>query len=317
MVKEKSVGRLALPNRPPKKRLIERIKKNRQKIIFYAGMMAIPIFFGIFFDIYLKLQTFSFMFRDESQLHFGTYYIQWAFKELFTYQSDMQDALKYFFLIFLVFNCCMFIQAIMSYFFSKKIPCTMFFRILYYAPNLLSGVITTLVFGVMMDTTFGPFAHILQQLGVTIPLEGLMYSSKTAFGTLMFYEIWISFGVSTLIYTAAINKIPQELFEAGRIDGAGMWSEIIHIVFPMISPILSVGFLQNTTAGFNVYSEILLLTDPSQSGLYTVAYMINEGAKARKYCNAAAQGFVFTLIAIPIITGMRKAFDKFLPDVSA
>ena len=298
-------------NKPKRKKI------NKGQLIFYICMMTIPIIFGVFYDVYLKLSTFNFMFKAEDQTSFGFFYINWAFEELLTSGSDMQRALKFFFQIFLIYNfICMPTQVIMSYFFTKKIPGTMFFRILFYTPTLISGVVTTLVFGLMMDGDFGVVPPLLEKLGMSIPLEGLMYSSKTAFTSLMGYEIWISFGVSTLIYTAAINKIPQDLFEVGRLDGAGMLHELLYIVFPMISPILSVGFLQNTTTGFNIYTELLLLTDPTQSGLTTVSYMINEGAKARKYCNSAAIGFVFTLIAIPVISGMRKAFDKLLPDVS-
>lgn len=292
-------------------------KRNWQTSVFLFCMMAIPFFFGVIFDIYMKLQTVSFMFRDETGTKFGFFYINWAFEQLVTPTSGVFYALKHFFLIFLFFNfVCMPLQVGMSYFFVKKIPGTMFYRIIFYAPNLISQVITAIVFRTMMDSTYGPVTEILRVVGVQVPTLGWFNAPDTAFPALMFYYLWISFGTSTMIYTAAINKLPPEIFEAGRLDGVSMWRELIYIVFPMISPILSVGFLSNTTAGFNIYAEVLLFTDPSLSNLYTVAYLITEGARKRDYYHAAGIGFVFTLIAVPIVSGLRWAFDKFLPDVS-
>lgn len=285
---------------------------------FLFGMMAIPVFFGVIYDVYIKLQTVSFMFKDQAGKSFGFYYITWAFEQLADVNSDVFAALKYFFYIFLIFNFfCMPLQVVMSYFFHKKIPATVFFRVVFYLPTLLSPVITSTVFGVFMDNIYGLVPQILSKMGVHISsAQGLLYSPNTAFSSLIFYELWISLGVSTLIYTAAINKVPAEVFEAARIDGANNAQELFRIVFPMISGILSVGFLSNTIAGFNIYSEILLLTDPAQSKLYTVAYIITERAKARQYFASAGIGFVFTIFAIPLIGGFRWMFDKILPDVS-
>lgn len=289
-----------------------------KRFLFLCGMMAIPVFFGICYDLFIKLQTVSFMFRDQTGKTFGFYYISWAFEQLADVDSDVFAALKYFFYIFLIFNfVCMPLQVVMSYFFHKKVPATGFFRVVFYLPTLLSPVITSTVFGVFMDNIYGLVPKFLSQLGVQISsAQGLLYSPDTAFPSLIFYEIWISLGVSTLIYTAAINKVPAEVFEAARIDGANNAQELFRIVFPMISGILSVGFLSNTIAGFNIYSEILLLTDPAQSKLYTVAYLITERAKSRQYFASAGIGFVFTIFAIPVIGGLRKLFDKILPDVS-
>lgn len=297
-----------------------KIRKKRmhwKTVVFLVCMMFIPVVFSVIYDLYLKAATIKLMFSNQYATGFGFYWVKWAFTEAVTPGSQTFIAIKNIFVICIVFNCLgLPLQIIISYFFMKKVPGTRLFRTLFYMPTLFSAVITSLVFGFMFDNTVGPLVPILKQLGFTIPDRGLFFDSETALPMIFVYMFWLTVGCAAYMLTAAMMKTPDSVLEAGRLDGVTNFQELIHIVIPMVSPTLSVLVLSNVMAGFSIYAEILLLTKPDQSETYTVAYLITESAKNGRYTESAGRGFIFTLIAIPMCLGVRRFFDKVLPDVT-
>ena len=298
--------------------LIYKKKKMKKSTkLFLILMMFVPFLIGVGYDFFMKIETVRLMFSDQYGTGFGLYWINLAFQELCDPNSYLLSSIIMIFKVFFVFNFIgVPMQLIISFFFYKKVTFTNGFRIIYYLPNLITPVITCLIFRTMFDTNIGPISAILVKAGMEIPFEGLFFSPNSAFTMIMIYTFWIGTGASTLHYTAAMLRIPSELRDAIRLDGVGYTREFIQFVIPMISPILSVMILSNCTAGFGLYGEVLMLTNPSISKVYTVSYLISEGAKSGRYFEAAGRGAIVTLIAIPIVLGVRWFFGKILPDVS-
>ena len=299
---------------------VKRRKKHRKswkEIVFIICMMAVPVLIGVVYDMYIKVETIRLMFSDKYGTGFGFYWIEWALKEAVTPGSQTFIAIKNVFSIIIVFNGLgVPLHIVIAYFFFKKAPFTNLFRTLFYIPALFSPVVMSLAFGFMFDNTIGPITPMLRTLGFQIPLEGLFFSPDTAMPMIYVYIFWHTLGNSSFMVTVAMLKVPDSITEAARLEGISNFKELIYICVPMISPVLSVIFLTNVTIGFSLYAEILLLTDPGQSHVYTVAYLITEAAKNGKYFESAGRGFVFTVLAIPLVVLTRWAFGKFLPDVS-
>ena len=296
---------------------LNKSRKNWHEVVFLIIMMAVPVLYGIVYNLYLKFATIRLMFSDKYGTGFGFYWVSWAIREAFTPNSPTIIALKNAFAIMIVFNGLGIpLQIVIAYFFFKKAPMTNLFRTLFYIPSLFSAVILSLVFGFMFDNTIGPITMLLRNLGVEIPLEGLFFAPDTAMPMIFVYIFWYTVGNAAFMITVAMLKIPESITEAARIEGISNFKELIYICVPMVSPVLSVMILTNVTLGFSIYAEVLLLTDPGQSHVYTVAYLINESAKQGKYFESAGRGFVFTVVAIPLVVFVRWFFGKFLPDVS-
>lgn len=296
---------------------IKKTRKNWREVVFLIGMMSVPVLIGIVYDMYLKLTTLRLMFSDKYGTGFGFYWIEWAIHETFTSGSQTLIAIKNIFSIIIVFNGLgVPLQIVIAYFFFKKAPMTNLFRTLFYIPALFSPVVLSLVFGFMFDNTIGPITPLLRDMGLNIPLEGLLYAPDTAMPMIYVYIFWYTVGNASFMVTVAMLKIPESITEAARLEGISNFQELIHICVPMVSPVLSVIILTNVTLGFSIYAEVLLLTDPGQSHVYTVAYLINEAAKNGKYFESAGRGFIFTVIAIPLVVFVRWFFGKILPDVS-
>lgn len=285
--------------------------------LFLFCMMLIPFLQGVGLDFFLKFETIRLMFTDQTGTQFGFYWIGRAFSDLARVDSGLTIAIINIFIVMIVMNFIVLpLQLVMSYFFWKKIPMTKFFRLFYYVPTMLSAVVTSLVFGMMFDNSFGPVTGVLRQMGFHLPLEGLLFNKGTALPLILVYTVWLNLGASTILVTAAMLRIPAEIPEAMRLDGASNFIEFIRIVVPMISPMISVIFVGNLAAGTGLYSEILLLTDPNQSSVFTASWLMTTGAMNRRYSEVAGLGFIFSMIMIPLILVFRKLFDVVLPDVS-
>ena len=316
-LKIEAENKAAAPRKPLKKRK-HGLMQGPQAMFFVAVFMFVPFLIGIVWDLFGKFATISLMFRDQYGTGFGFYWISWAFRELFTTSSHVFISLtvagKVVALNLFIFTP---LQFVMGFFFSRKMPFERALRTIFFLPSIISQIVTVAIFQLMFDNSFGPLLEFAKLFtGGELPLEGLLYNKDTAFTMILIYMAWVGLGGPVIILTATLNKVPEELYEASRLEGISMWGEFIYIAVPMSSQMLSVYFLNNMLSGFSIYTEILLLTDPAQSNVYSFAYLITQGSIAGQYYRSASIGFICTIIAIPVVAIVRWAADRFLPDTS-
>lgn len=285
--------------------------------IFLFCMMFLPFLFGVGYDFFNKIFTIKLMFSDAAGTGFGVYYIEQAFRELSSSASPISIAIRNALVMPLVFNFLFLpFQLVTAYFLYRKIPMTNAFRIILYLPVLISQIVTSTIFFVVFQSD-GALVTQLAKWGVEIPVDGLFQSNKTSMLMIYLYQFWVGSGVTMTLATAAMNGVNPEMIEASRIDGIGFWGEFFHMIIPSMYPMLSVWFVQNMGCGMGFYAEILLFTpDPLLSETFSAAYLITEKAKVlgRAQYEAAGYGFIFTLIAIPLIYGTRKLLERIVPD---
>ena len=126
---------------------------------------------------------------------------------------------------------------------------------------------------------------------------------ELAWGTGIFYLIWLSFGMQILIYSNAMNAIDDEIFESARLDGVNDRQEFFSIVLPMIWPTISTLITLIMTGIFTASGPILLFTEGAYKTT-TISYYIWTqvyGAPSGGYPVASAIGLFFTLIGLPIV----------------
>lgn len=292
-------------------------QNSKKTKIFLFCMMFLPFLFGVGYDFFNKIFTIKLMFSDAAGTGFGVYYIQQAFRELASPTSSLSIAVRNSLIVPLVFNFLFLpIQLIMAYFLYRKIPGTTGFRIILYLPVLISQIVTSTIFFIIFQSD-GALVNQLAKWGMEIPVDGLFQSKETAMTMILLFQFWSGSGVTMTLATAAMNGVNPEMVEASRIDGIGFWGEFFHMIIPSMLPMLSVWFVQNMGAGMGFYAEILLFTpDPLLSETFSASYLITEKARVlgRAQFESAGYGFIFTLIAIPLIYGTRKLLEKIVPD---
>jgi multiple sugar transport system permease protein len=132
-----------------------------------------------------------------------------------------------------------------------------------------------------------------------LPTSQWLQSSNTmALLSLVLFSTWINMGSAVLIYLAALQSIPGELYEAAEVDGASILSRIWHVTVPQTRLILSLMLMLQVVATMQVFLEPLVLAG-GQNGTTTVVYLIYQYAFAyNNYGSAAALGILLLLVLI-------------------
>ena len=134
-------------------------------------------------------------------------------------------------------------------------------RSIYFIPAVMSPAIVGLVFRSLLADN-GPLDDSLQKIGLGILAKPWLTDAALVKPVIIMLVLWGGFGTGVLIFSAALNAVPQEVFEAARIDGAGFWTELWRIALPSISPtVLLWTMFQALSIFLFMFSWIFVLTN--------------------------------------------------------
>ncbi|AWS43332.1 carbohydrate ABC transporter permease [Streptosporangium sp. 'caverna'] len=152
-----------------------------------------------------------------------------------------------------------------------------YLRFIVYLPVMLPPAVGVLLFQWFYDPDYGLFNQIL---GI-FSLPGLQWlnSTSTALISLVIVSTWSNLGSGTLIYLAALQTIPSELYEAAELDGAGLFKRIRHVTIPQTKLILLVMLMLQIVATMQVFIEPYLLTGGGpEDATVSVVYLMYQYA---------------------------------------
>jgi multiple sugar transport system permease protein len=140
-----------------------------------------------------------------------------------------------------------------------------FFRTLFFLPQMTSGLVVTLMWKEMfMGTSQGTINRFLSWLfglvGMQFDKVDWLGNPHTVMACVIIPGVWAAAGISSLIYLAALKSVPEELYEAASIDGAGMRRKLWSITLPTIIPLIMINFVGAFIATFQTMGNIFLLT---------------------------------------------------------
>lgn len=180
------------------------------------------------------------------------------------------------------------------------------FRTAFFAPVVTTLVAVAVVFRYLYHTKYGLLNHGLELLGLS-PVDW-MGDPRWSMPAIILLAVWKNFGYNMVIFIAGLNNIPEDLYEAARIDGAGAWRQLRHITLPMLSPtFLLVGVL--TMAGyFQLFAEPYVMTQggPLQSTVSVLYLMYEEGFKWWSLGSASAVAFLLFLVIFAVTLVQMK-----------
>jgi multiple sugar transport system permease protein len=171
------------------------------------------------------------------------------------------------------------------------------FRTIYFAPVVTSLVAVSVVFRYLFHVRVGLLNQLLEALGFA-PIDWLG-NPKFAMPAIVLLAVWKNFGYSMIIFIAGLQSIPDELYEAARIDGAGAWNQFRHVTVPMLGPtFLFVGIV--TAVGYlQLFAEPYVMTPdggPLKSTLSVVMMMYEQGFRWWSLGYAAAIAFILFIV---------------------
>jgi multiple sugar transport system permease protein len=170
------------------------------------------------------------------------------------------------------------------------------FRTIYFAPVVTTLVAVAVVFRFLYNPQFGMFNRLLAIVG--LPPVDWLGNPHWAMPAIILVAVWKNFGYNMIIFIAGLQNIPEELYEAARIDGAGTWRQFRHVTLPMLGPtFLFVGIV--TAIGYlQLFAEPYVMTHggPLNKTLSAVMMMYEQGFRWWRMGYAAAIAFILFLV---------------------
>ena len=174
-----------------------------------------------------------------------------------------------------------------------------FLRGAYFIPNVLGALVVGYIFSYF-------FTYILPAMGEMIgseALSGSMLSNRnTAWIAIVIVCAWQAIAMNTIIYISGLQTVPEDVYEAGSLDGAKGWKKFWHLTFPLIIPFFTINMVLCVKNFLMVFDQIMALTKggPAQS-TESISYLIyNNGISGGQFGFQSANAVIFFIVIVAI-----------------
>lgn len=172
-------------------------------------------------------------------------------------------------------------------------------RGIYFVPNILGGLVIGYIFSFL-------FTYILPAVGSATGIgflqNSILASEKHAWIGVLVVGVWQAVAMNTIIYISGLQTVPQDVYEASMLDGAGKWKEFWKITFPLVMPFVTINLVLSTKNLLMVFDQIMSLTKggPAQS-TESISYLIyRNGMDGGQFGFQSANAVIFFIVIVAI-----------------
>lgn len=182
---------------------------------------------------------------------------------------------------------------------NQKLRGTTFFRVLFFSPVVVSLLAWTIVWGFLLQDN-GGVNGLLAAIGVDGP--NWLRSGGTAIAAVVIVQAVKNVGLNMVLFLAALQGVPRELYEAARTDGAGPWTVFRRITLPLISPTILLTSIITVVGSLQVFAQISVLTQggPGTSTTVLVYYLYQQAFQFHAFGYGATLSVVLFLIVLAL-----------------
>ena len=192
---------------------------------------------------------------------------------------------------------------------NSKIRAKSFFRGAYFLPNILGALVVGYIFNYF-------FTYILPAVGEMIGWEtlssSLLSSKNLAWIAIVIVCAWQAIAMNTIIYISGLQTVPEDVYEAGAIDGATGWNKFKNLTFPLILPFFTINMVLCVKNFLMVFDQIMALTKggPAQS-TESISYLIYQnGMAGGQFGFQSANSVIFFLVIVAISVTQMTVLGK-------
>jgi ABC-type sugar transport system permease subunit len=184
-------------------------------------------------------------------------------------------------------------------------------RTLIFIPQVLSGVIVAFIWRSIL-TQNGLLNAVLQNLGLVDAPISWLGTPELATLSICTVVSWITIGFSTVVYTASLQSVPPELYEAARMDGANALGRFRNVTFPMIAPGVTISVVLCLITTFKLYDIIAVLTGggPANSTRSTAFYLITVAFTNNRFGYASAIAIFLLVLTAVVAYGVTSLLRR-------
>ncbi|GIP21638.1 carbohydrate ABC transporter permease [Paenibacillus sp. J22TS3] len=188
-----------------------------------------------------------------------------------------------------------------------------FFRILLFLPYIMNGVAVAFMFGYVFDTTNGSLNLLLGSLGLSglsdtswLGTEGLVNYSLASTG------LWRFMGYNMVIYIASLQAIPQDIFEAAKIDGASSMQTLWRITLPNMKPVIQLNLFLTVTGALEVFDLPFVLTKggPAGASQTYVQRVVDTAFAYNNYGLASAMSIILLFFVVFVLLIQQLVLNR-------
>lgn len=187
------------------------------------------------------------------------------------------------------------------------------FRAIYYLPVVTSWVVVSFLFQYLFSgSASGLVNYVLMSLGLISEPVSWMANSQTSWISIYALGIWKGVGWAMVIFLAALQSIPMELYEAAAIDGAGEWRQFRHLTVPLIRRATVFVLVALMIGGFQVFISVLLITGggPLHRTEVALTYMFDRAFGQLDFGYGAALSYILAAVIVLVSFVQMRVFNR-------
>ena len=186
---------------------------------------------------------------------------------------------------------------------NQKVRGLSIYRTIFYSPAVVSGVAVAMMWLLIFNPDMGVVNSVLRLVGIEGP--GWIFDKNWALSTFIIMSIW-TVGGGMVLYLAALQGVPTELYEAAMIDGGGPWAKLWHITLPMISPVIFFNLVMGIIVSFQVFTSSYIMTQggPERATYFFVLLIYHNAFENlfMGYASAAAWLLAIIILGLTLLT---------------
>lgn len=193
---------------------------------------------------------------------------------------------------------------------NQGVKGTNLFRTFFFLPSLTPAVALALLWTWLLHPQIGPINVALGAIGIEGP--GWLSSKEWALPALMIISLWAALGGNTmLIFLAGLQGVPQELYEAAELDGAGRWARFRNVTLPMISPTLLFNLILGVIGAFKVFTLAFVATQggPSYATWFYALHIYRQAFEYFRMGYGSALAWIFVVVLL-IFTYLQMNWSR-------
>ncbi|WP_245155897.1 sugar ABC transporter permease [Nocardioides sp. 503] len=182
---------------------------------------------------------------------------------------------------------------------NRKIRLRGLLRTIVFVPYVMAEVIAGVIWFQLLQPRYGVVDGIISAVGLTPPEQGFLGTPELALPTLFVVLTWKYLGLAVLLFLAGLQGVPDELYEAAQLDGAGWWQTQVRVALPLLGPTIRTWLFLSMIGSLQQFDMVWVLTGggPANATTTMATYLINQGTQRHNYGIAGAASVVLFLVS--------------------
>ena len=193
---------------------------------------------------------------------------------------------------------------------DRKLRMTSLYRSAFFSPTIMSMVVVSVLWAFLLNPSVGMVNSMLTKIGIAP--QPFLTSEGQALWVIVGISVWQGLGMQMMIFLAGLQDIPEDLYEAARIDGISTFSQFTHITWPLLRNTTIFVVITTSIYAFKLFVQPFVMTQggPNDATRTLVMFIYEQGFTAHRAGFSSAAAIIFFLIVLGISFAQKKIIKE-------